>query len=44
MLKHLLEAVLVFEDVDVFKRNLPAGEILTGSRSVGSKIFSENND
>jgi hypothetical protein len=43
MLEHPLEAILVFEHVDVFKGNLAAGEILTGSRSVGSKIFAENN-
>jgi hypothetical protein len=39
--QHLLEAFLVFQDIDVIERNFPAGEVLTGSRGVGSKILSE---
>ena len=39
---HLRKAGRVFEHVDVFKRDLAAGEILTGSRSVGSEVLSVN--
>jgi hypothetical protein len=42
MLQHALQAGAVFENIDVFERNLSAGEILTGSRSIGSKILTEN--
>jgi hypothetical protein len=40
--KHPLQPVIIFEDVHILEWNSAAGEILTGSRRVGSKILSEN--
>jgi hypothetical protein len=40
--EHPGEPSFVFEHVDVFERNLAAGEILTGSRRVGSEILAKN--
>src|SRR5262249_28417533 len=40
--EHAPETFLVFQHVDVFEGYLAAGEILTGSRSIRSKIFAEN--
>src|SRR5688500_18757775 len=42
MLQHTRQAGVIFEHVDVFERNFSPGEILTGSRSIGSKILAEN--
>jgi len=42
--EHAPETFLVFQHVDVFEGYLAAGEILTGSRSIRSKIFAENQD
>lgn len=42
ILKHPLQPVIIGEDVYIFEWNSTAGEILTGSRRVGSKILSEN--
>jgi len=44
VLEHVRQAVVIFEHVDVFERNFSTGEILTGSRSVGSKILAKDND
>jgi hypothetical protein len=38
----LFKARFVFQYIDVLKRNLSAGEILTGSRSVRSKVLAKN--
>jgi len=35
-LHHAFEAGIVFQDVDVFKRNFTPGEVRTGSRSESS--------
>ncbi len=40
-LEHALQALLVFEDVDVLMRNLTAAECLPGAGGVRSEIFSE---
>jgi hypothetical protein len=40
-LEHALQALLVFEDVDVLIRNLTAAECLPGAGGVRSEIFSE---
>jgi hypothetical protein len=42
MLEHPLQSIVVLEDVDVFERNLSTGEVLAGSRSIGTKIMTEN--
>lgn len=42
--EHAPETVVVFENIDVLERYLTAGEVLTGSRGVRSKIFAENQD
>jgi hypothetical protein len=42
MLKHPREALVILEHVDIFKGNFAPGEILTGSRSVGSEILAED--
>ena len=41
-LKHALQALLVFEDVDVLMGNFAAFESLPGSCRVRSEIFAEN--
>jgi len=38
------ETFFVFQHIDVFEGYLAAGEILTGSRSIRSKIFAKNQD
>jgi hypothetical protein len=40
--QHAFKAGIVFQDVDVFEWNLAPGEVRTGSRSVLSKILSED--
>ena len=40
--QHTRQTGVIFEHVDVFERNFSTGEILTGSRSIGSKILAEN--
>jgi hypothetical protein len=40
--KHALQALIVFEHVDVLEAHLSPAEVLTGSRGVGSEILSEN--
>ena len=40
--EHAFEAAVLFQNVDILKGNLAAGEILTGPRGVGSEIFSED--
>jgi len=40
-LEHALQALLVFEDVDVVMRNLTTAECLPGAGGVGSEVFSE---
>ena len=42
ILQHTPETLLVLQNVDVLERDLASGEILTGSRSVGSQILTEN--
>jgi hypothetical protein len=42
VLQHSRQAGCIFEHVNVFERNFSAGEILTGSRSIGSKILAED--
>ena len=42
--KHLLQPGFVFQDVDVFMRNLATGESLPGPGRIGSEIFSEYQD
>jgi hypothetical protein len=44
VLQHKRQAGLIVEHVDVFKRNFSPGEVLTGSRSIGSKILAEDKD
>jgi hypothetical protein len=44
VLQHTRQAGGIFEDVDVFERNFAPGEILTGPRSIGSKILAEDKD
>ena len=39
---HAFQAGLVFQYIDVFEGNLSAGEVLTGSRSVWSKVLAKN--
>jgi hypothetical protein len=40
-LEHALQALLIFENVDVLMRNLTAAECLPGAGGVRSEIFSE---
>jgi hypothetical protein len=42
MLEHARETLVVVEHIDVFERNFAPGEILTGSRSIGSEILAKN--
>jgi hypothetical protein len=42
--QHTRQTGVIFEHVDVFERNFSTGEILTGSRSIGSKILAEDKD
>ena len=42
VLQHTRQAGIIFEHVDVFERDFSPGEILTGSRGIGSKILAEN--
>jgi hypothetical protein len=39
MLKHAGKTFIVLENVDIFKGNFAPGEVLTGSRSIGSEIL-----
>jgi len=39
--EHLFQARFVFQDVDIFMRNLTAGEGLPGPGRIGSELFSE---
>jgi hypothetical protein len=41
-LEHTRQSGVIFEHVDVFERNFSPGEILTGSRSIGSKILAKD--
>ena len=40
--QHAIETGRVFKHVDVIEWNLSTGEILTGSRRVGSKVLAED--
>ena len=40
--QHAFKAGIVFQDVDVVERDFAPGEVRTGSRSVLSKILSED--
>jgi hypothetical protein len=40
--QHLDQSGIVFEHIYILKRNLAAGEILTGSRSIRSEILTED--
>jgi hypothetical protein len=42
VLQHALQALLVFEDIDVIEWDLTPGVIRTGSRGVRSKVVSED--
>jgi hypothetical protein len=42
ILEHALKSFIVFQNVDILEGNLAPGEVLTGSRSVGSQILAEN--
>jgi hypothetical protein len=42
VLQHPFQSVVIFQNIDVFDRNVSAGEILTGSRGVRSKVLPEN--
>ena len=42
MFQHARETLVVFQHIDILERNFAAGEILTGSRSIGSKILAED--
>ena len=42
VVEHLAEPVLVLQHVDVLKRDIALGVVLTGTRCVGSKIFTED--
>jgi hypothetical protein len=44
VLQHTGQAGVIFKHVDVFERNFAPGEILTGSRSIGSEILAEDKD
>jgi len=41
-LQHSCQALLVFQHVDVVERNFATGISLPGARSVGSEVFSED--
>lgn len=42
--EHLLQAGVVFQDIDIFMGNFAAGEGLPGPGRIGSEIFSEYQD
>jgi len=42
MFQHASETLVVFQHIDILEGNFAAGEILTGSRSIGSKILAED--
>ena len=42
MFQHARETLVVFQHIDILEGNFAAGEILTGSRSIGSKILAED--
>jgi hypothetical protein len=42
MLKHARETLVILEDVNILESNFAPGEILTGSRSVGSEILAKD--
>jgi hypothetical protein len=44
VLQHTHQSSVIFEHIDVFEGNPSAGEILTGSRSIGSKILAKDKD
>jgi len=41
---HALETSVVFQDVDIVKRNFAPGEVRTGSRSKGSQVLAVYRD
>jgi hypothetical protein len=43
-LHHSFEAGIVFQDVDIIKRNFAPGEVRTGSRSKSSKVLAVYRD
>jgi hypothetical protein len=43
-LQHARQTGIVFQDIDVFERNLATGEVLTGPRGVASEILAKNNN
>ena len=42
MFKHAREALVILEHVDILESNFAPGEILTGSRSIGSEILAKD--
>jgi hypothetical protein len=44
VLQHTCQATVILEYVDIFEGNFSPGEILTGSRSIGSKILTKDKD
>jgi hypothetical protein len=44
VLQHTCQAVVILEYVDILEGNFSPGEILTGSRSIGSKILAKDKD
>lgn len=42
MLKHARETLVILEDVNILESNFAPGEILTGSRSIGSEILAKD--
>ena len=40
--EHSLQAIRIFEDIDIIEGDLATGEILTGSRGIGSKVLTVN--
>lgn len=40
--QHALQALLIFQDVDVFEGNLAAGVSLPGAPGVGSELFAKD--
>jgi len=43
-LHHALESGVVFQDIEIVKRNFAPGEIRTGSRGKGSQVLAEYRD
>jgi hypothetical protein len=42
ILQHALKPLVILQNVDVFEWDLASREILTGSRSIGAQILTEN--